>query len=82
MAYDITDAKALLDLLYYGLTKRWPGKRTGIPSAPMTGGHPVSPATINPQVPADLDEIFAQQYSGRPSVAPPRWYRPGHVAAS
>ena len=66
LAYDITDAKALLDLLYYGLTKRWPGKRTGIPSAPMTGGHPVSPATINPQVPADLDEIFAQQYSGRP----------------
>lgn len=66
LAYDITDAKALLDLLYYGLTKRWPGKRTGIPSAPLTGGHPVSPATINPQVPADLDEIFAQQYSGRP----------------
>jgi len=66
LAYDITDAKTLLDLLYYGLTKRWPGKRTGIPSAPMTGGHPVSPATINPQVPADLDEIFAQQYSGRP----------------
>jgi len=66
LAYDITDAKTLLDLLYYGLTKRWPGKRTGIPSAPLTGGHPVSPATINPQVPADLDEIFAQQYSGRP----------------
>ena len=66
LAYDITDAKALLDLLYYGLCKRWPGKRTGIPSAPLPGGHPVSPATINPQVPADLDEIFAQQYSGRP----------------
>ena len=46
LAFDRTDARALIELLYYGLTGRWPGKRSGIASAPMVDGAPESPSSI------------------------------------
>ena len=64
---DRTDAHALVELLYYGLTKRWPGKRAGLPSAPTTSdGVPVPPSmlsmTMSPDD-ADLDELVARAWS-------------------
>ena len=64
---DRTDARALVELLYYGLTKRWPGKRAGLPSAPTTSdGVPVPPSmlamTMSPDD-ADLDELVARAWS-------------------
>ena len=64
---DRIDARALVELLYYGLTKRWPGKRAGLPSAPTTSdGAPVAPsmlATTMGADDADLDELVARTWS-------------------
>ena len=64
---DRIDARALVELLYYGLTKRWPGKRAGLPSAPTTSdGAPVPPsmlATTMGADDADLDELVARTWS-------------------
>ena len=39
-AADRADARSLVEILYYGLTGRWPGKRPGIPSRTSTGRCP------------------------------------------
>ena len=65
---DRIDARALVELLYYGLTKRWPGKRAGLPSAPTTSdGAPVPPSmlatSMNPDD-GDLDDLVARTWAG------------------
>ena len=70
---DRTDARALVELLYYGLTKRWPGKRAGLPSAPTTSdGVPVPPSmlamTMSPED-SDLDDLVARAWAANKPVS-------------
>ncbi|SDM32457.1 murein biosynthesis integral membrane protein MurJ [Actinomyces ruminicola] len=72
LAADRTDAHALVELLYFGLTGRWPGKRAGLPTAPMAGGAPVPPSQLarTPEdVDAALDRLVARTW-GDPAAAP------------
>ena len=67
LAADRADARALVELLYYGLTRRWPGKRSGIASAPLVDGVPAPPSTLSPdmtQSDADLDALVARAWAG------------------
>ncbi|MCL3789513.1 MULTISPECIES: lipid II flippase MurJ [unclassified Actinomyces] len=68
LAADRTDARALVELLYYGLTGRWPGKRAGIASAPLHAGAPVAPSSLVPAVAGhpDLDALVARTWGGAP----------------
>ena len=68
-AADRADARALVEILYYGLTGRWPGKRPGIPSAPRLGGVPVKPSTLVPGVDPVLDELCERTWSSQPPVS-------------
>ena len=72
LAFDRADAKALVDLLYYGLTGRWPGKRSGIASAPMVDGAPAPPSSINHSMgadDADLDALVARTWSSNVPIS-------------
>ena len=72
LAFDRADAKALVELLYYGLTGRWPGKRSGIASAPMVDGAPESPSSINHSMgadDADLDSLVARTWSSNVPIS-------------
>ncbi|MGK2349029.1 lipid II flippase MurJ [Actinomyces sp. W5033] len=68
LAADRRDAHALVELLYYGLTGRWPGKRAGIVAAPVHAGAPVAPSTLVPAVAdqPDLDALVARTWGGPP----------------
>ena len=68
-AADRADARALVEILYYGLTGRWPGKRPGIPSAPRLGGVPVKPSTLVPGVDPVLDELCERTWSSQPPIS-------------
>ena len=74
LAFDRTDARSLVELLYYGLTRRWPGKRSGIPSAPFHGDSPAAPSTLLPEgseVP-DIDRVDAlveRTWGDRPPIS-------------
>ncbi|WP_176582800.1 murein biosynthesis integral membrane protein MurJ [Actinomyces qiguomingii] len=57
LAADRTDARALVELLYFGLTGRWPGKRAGLPAAPTAGGAPVPPSQLA-HTPNDVDHAL------------------------
>ena len=65
-AADRADARSLVEILYYGLTGRWPGKRPGIPSAPRLGGVPVKPSTLVPGIDPVLDELCERTWSSQP----------------
>ncbi|WP_172121197.1 murein biosynthesis integral membrane protein MurJ [Actinomyces faecalis] len=72
LAADRADAHALVELLYFSLTGRWPGKRTGIPSAPLSGGTPVAPSTLASGMSdsdADLDALVAQTWGAAPPTS-------------
>ena len=72
LAFDRTDAKALVELLYYGLTGRWPGKRSGIASAPMVDGAPAPPSSINHSMgadDADLDALVARTWGSNVPIS-------------
>lgn len=72
LAGDRADARALVELLYFGLTGRWPGKRAGLPAAPMAGGAPVPPSQLArtpDDVDAALDRLVARTW-GEPAGAP------------
>lgn len=74
LAFDRTDARSLVELLYYGLTRRWPGKRSGIPSAPFHGDAPAAPSTLLPEGSAvpDIDRVDAlveRTWGGRPPIS-------------
>ena len=69
LAADRTDARSLVELLYFSLTGRWPGKRTGIPSAPRVGGAPAAPSTLAhamSDADADLDALVTQTWGPEP----------------
>ena len=68
LAPDRTDARALVELLYYALTGMWPGKRPGIAPAPMHGGQPAPPSSIVPAVAAhpELDAIVERTWGPNP----------------
>ena len=68
-AADRADARALVEILYYGLTGRWPGKRPGIPSAPRLGGVPVKPSTLVPGIDPVLDELCERTWSSQPPIS-------------
>lgn len=68
-AADRADARALVEILYYGLTGRWPGKRPGIPSAPRLGGVPVKPSTLVPGIDPILDELCERTWSSQPPIS-------------
>ena len=68
-AADRADARALVEILYYGLTGRWPGKRPGIPSAPRLGGVPVKPSTLVPRIDPILDELCERTWSSQPPIS-------------
>ena len=68
-AADRADARALVEILYYGLTGRWPGKRPGIPSAPRLGGAPVKPSTLVPGIDPILDELCERTWSSQPPTS-------------
>ena len=67
-AADRADARSLVEILYYGLTGRWPGKRPGIPSAPRLGGVPVKPSTLVPGIDPILDELCERTWSSQPPI--------------
>ena len=67
-AADRTDARARVEILYSGLTGRWPGKRPGIPSAPRLGGVPVKPSTLVPGIDPILDELCERTWSSQPPI--------------
>ncbi len=69
LAADRTDARALVELLYYGLTRRWPGKRAGIPAAPVQAGHPLMPSRLAPDVDPALDELCGRTWAGTPPIS-------------
>ena len=72
LAADRTDAKGLVSLLYYLLTKRWPGKRSGIPSAPMGASGPVPPSRLDPDwdpSDRDLEALIARTWGGHPPLS-------------
>lgn len=72
LAFDRADAKALVELLYYGLTGRWPGKRSGIASAPMVDGAPAPPSSINHSMgadDADLNSLVARTWSSNVPIS-------------
>ncbi|QQM67333.1 murein biosynthesis integral membrane protein MurJ [Actinomyces weissii] len=54
---DKDDAKALVELLYYAVTGRWPGKRSGVRPAPRRGGMPVPPSEIASGVAPEIDAL-------------------------
>ena len=68
-AADRADARALVEILYDGLTGRWPGKRPGIPSAPRLGGVPVKPSTLVPRIDPILDELCERTWSSQPPIS-------------
>ena len=68
-AADRADARSLVEILYYGLTGRWPGKRPGIPSAPRLGGVPVKPSTLVPGIDPVLDELCERTWSSQPPIS-------------
>ena len=68
-AADRADARSLVEILYYGLTGRWPGKRPGIPSAPRLGGVPVKPSTLVPGIDPILDELCERTWSSQPPIS-------------
>lgn len=69
LAADRADARALVEILYYGLTGRWPGKRPGIPSAPRLGGVPVTPSTLVSGIDPLLDDLCVRTWSGQPPIS-------------
>ncbi|MDO4242799.1 MAG: lipid II flippase MurJ [Actinomyces sp.] len=73
LAADRKDAHALVELLYYGLTNRWPGKRSGIASAPTTtGGAPVPPSRLASEMvasDADLDALVKSAWGPEPPAS-------------
>lgn len=81
LAPDRTDAHALIELLYYGLTGRWPGKHPGIPAAPTTAsGAPVAPSQLAMVgIPADLDALVARAWT---SAAPTSAAEVAHALGS
>ena len=68
-AADRADARSLVEILYYGLTGRWRGKRPGIPSAPRLGGVPVKPSTLVPGIDPILDELCERTWSSQPPIS-------------
>ncbi|RJF43860.1 hypothetical protein D4740_02580 [Actinomyces sp. 2119] len=69
LAADRADARALVEILYYGLTGRWPGKRPGIPSAPRLGGAPVVPSTLVAGIDPVLDDLCVRTWNGQPPIS-------------
>ncbi|SPT54413.1 Probable peptidoglycan biosynthesis protein MurJ [Actinomyces bovis] len=61
---DKDDAKALVELLYYAVTGRWPGKRSGIRPAPRRNGAPVPPSEIASGVPQEIDALCERTWKG------------------
>ena len=66
---DRADARALVSMLYYTHTGRWPGKVKGVPASPMAQGKPVAPSSLAPDVPAYVDELCERTWSDNPPLS-------------
>lgn len=72
LAPDRADARALVEVMYYALTHRWPGKRPGVPSAPTADGVPVRPSALISdwdQADQDLDALAARCWGSAPPLS-------------
>lgn len=73
------DTVALAQLLYAGLTARWPGTRelSALPSAPVAEGRLLSPRQIRGGVPRDVDALVSRAmgddlvHRGLPDIGSP-----------
>ncbi|WP_196717052.1 murein biosynthesis integral membrane protein MurJ [Actinomyces trachealis] len=61
---DKDDAKALVELLYYAVTGRWPGKHSGYRPAPRRGGMPVPPSEIASGVAPEINALCERVWKG------------------
>lgn len=61
---EAADVRALAEVAYLCLTKRWPGTGQGFVRAPRAGGLYAAPSTLVDDVPADLDEVVTTLVNG------------------
>lgn len=68
---DRADARSLVELLYFGLTRRWPGKRAGIAPAPTSEGVPARPSSFMPELASekDLDDLAAKSFADEAPIS-------------
>lgn len=68
---DRADARSLVELLYFGLTRRWPGKRAGIASAPTSEGVPARPSSFVPALASeqDLDDLATKSFADKAPIS-------------
>ncbi|WP_236263138.1 lipid II flippase MurJ [Actinomyces sp. zg296] len=68
---DRADARSLVELLYFGLTRRWPGKRAGIAPAPTSEGMPARPSSFVPALASEkeLDDLAARSFSDQAPIS-------------
>ncbi|WP_371151215.1 lipid II flippase MurJ [Buchananella felis] len=63
-ARQAADVRALAEVAYLCLTRRWPGTGQGFVRAPRAGGLYTAPSTLVDDVPADLDEVVTALVNG------------------
>ncbi|WP_366180680.1 murein biosynthesis integral membrane protein MurJ [Actinomyces timonensis] len=68
---DRADARSLVELLYFGLTRRWPGKRAGIAPAPTSEGVPARPSSFVPALASEkeLDDLAARSFTDQAPIS-------------
>ncbi|ARD42855.1 murein biosynthesis integral membrane protein MurJ [Actinomyces gaoshouyii] len=68
---DRADARSLVELLYFGLTRRWPGKRAGIAPAPTSEGMPARPSSFVPALASEkeLDDLAARSFADQAPIS-------------